>query len=259
MATIWKYADKHTQPHSHTSTHIHTHSHTKKVRPQRAQRCFDFTLLPSSSLSHFALTQLLMHSVAPVTTLLQHTHTGLLCPFLYVTNWQMNEFITLVASTGRPDLAALIMGSRPLAFLRCCAAPVMSYKTTQRQQTNQTTAKKHLFKLSMKQQAAAVKTSPLRLSTGSVKKKILRKKKIHHTFICLERRAARKKPCLLSNRKSTCCWATRIFKRKGVKAVTLFAHSVCLGRYECTNPHNTHLYVPVSQLWSLQGAGEQET
>lgn len=67
-----------------------------------------------------------------------------------------NIFITLVISTGRPDLAAVIMGSSPLACLRCCAAPVMSYKQPNSSRCiNQTTSTQQLFKTPMTQQASA--------------------------------------------------------------------------------------------------------
>lgn len=39
---------------------------------------------------------------------------------------------TFVMSTGSPPLAAVIMWSRPLAFLRCCAAPCMSFISLER-------------------------------------------------------------------------------------------------------------------------------
>lgn len=68
------------------------------------------------------------------------------------------------------------------------------------------------------------------------------------TFICLERSAARKKACRLSNRKSTCCWATRIIKRKRsetLACVTLstlcMTHCVRAGRQVCIHIHKPTL------------------
>lgn len=108
-------------------------------------------------------------------------------------------FITLVISTGRPDLAAVIMGSSPLACLRFCAAAVMSYKQPNSSRSiNQTAASRG---------NKSTKESPLL------------------TFICLERSAARKNACRLSNRKSTCCWATRTIRRKRSETLLCVTHS----------------------------------
>ena len=61
-------------------------------------------------------------------------------------------------STGRPDLAAVIMGSIPLACLRCCAAPVMSYKQPTTADAS-VKPQKQMFKFPIKQHAAVVMTS----------------------------------------------------------------------------------------------------
>lgn len=48
------------------------------------------------------------------------------------------------------------------------------------------------------------------------------------TFICLERSAARIKACLLSNKKSSCCWAARVIVKEVLMLIlclVLYVHN----------------------------------
>lgn len=58
------------------------------------------------------------------------------------------------------------------------------------------------------------------------------------TFICLERNAARIKACLLSNKKSSCCWAARVI----VKEVLMLILCLVLYAYIGSMPfmHQMH-------------------
>ena len=163
-------------------------------------------MFPSSSplfLSYFVLTHL-THLVAPLTTCSIHTHAHALNRILGHSFAHEIIIITLLISTGRPDLAAVIMGSSPLACLRCCAAPVMSCQQPNSSSSSLITQQPHRY--SRLQQHNRQRPLPKIQRWQEIYLQQEKKKKDPQlTFICLERSAARKKACRLSNRKSTCC------------------------------------------------------
>lgn len=134
-------------------THIQARHRHKKVRPRRAKRCFDFTPYFLLLILYFCHT-------------LSHTfgcscdnmfNTCIRAPYFLIHHSFAHERVslTLLISTGRPDLEAVIMGSSPLACLRCCAAPVMSYTPKQQQSHQSKHTTQQMFKTHINQQATA--------------------------------------------------------------------------------------------------------
>lgn len=112
-------------------------------------------------------------------------------------------FLTLLISIGRPDLETVIIWSSPLACLRCCVAPVMSWNRSQR--------RSHQSDQKIEKQAEA--TREIQTCLGSYQE-LRGNTDPELTFICLERNAARIKACLRSNKKSSCCWAARVIVKE---------------------------------------------
>lgn len=137
--------------------------------------------------------------VKTVSTIIRIQH----CPDKMYVNIHGCVFLTLVISTGRPDLEIVIIWSSPLACLRCCVAPVMSWNTSQRCS--------HQSQRKREKQAEA--TIEIQTCLGS-HQELKGNTDPELTFICLERNAARIKACLLSNKKSSCCWAARVIVKE---------------------------------------------
>lgn len=126
--------------------------------------------------------------------------------------------LTLVISIGRPDLETVIIWSSPLACLRCCVAPVMSWNTSQR--------RSHQSQRKLEKQAEA--TIEIQTCLGSYQE-LRGNTDPELTFICLERNAARIKACLLSNKKSSCCWAARVIVKEVLTLILCLVLYVHIG------------------------------
>lgn len=183
MGWHWKYADS--RAHGRDTN-------TQKVRPSH--------LL---FLSHFLWTHLRFGCSCDITLNIHKLALASSCS-LSVTNENI-YCITLLISTGRPDLAAVIMGSSPLACLSCCAAPLMSYT---RPNSSRLIILKHRNTTDV-QDYSKTTSSSIYGNTTQMAGNPATAIQSALTFICLERSAARIKACRLSNRKSTCCWAEK--------------------------------------------------